>query len=95
LLKKIARSSDSVVERYLPDPFILVLILTLIVFVAGILVQGQGPLAMIRHWGGGFWGLLEFSMQMVLVLVTGWVLASSPPVRRILAAIAAMAQTPG
>jgi short-chain fatty acids transporter len=49
LLKKIARSSDSVVERYLPDPFILVLILTLIVFVADILVQGQGPLAMIRH----------------------------------------------
>lgn len=94
MLKRIARSSDSVVERYLPDPYVLVLLLTLLVFLAGILVERQGPLAMIRHWGDGFWGLLEFSMQMVLVLVTGWVLASSPPVRRVLAAIAGLARTP-
>jgi short-chain fatty acids transporter len=94
VLKRIARSSDSVVERYLPDPYVLVLLLTLLVFAAGVLVESQGPLAMVRHWGGGFWGLLEFSMQMVLVLVTGWVLASSPPVRRALAKLAGLARTP-
>lgn len=94
MLKTIARSSDSVVERYLPDPYVLVLLLTLVVFAAGVLVEGQGPLAMVRHWGDGFWGLLEFSMQMVLVLVTGWVLATSPPVRRLLAAVARAARTP-
>lgn len=95
MLKRIARSSDSVVERYLPDPYVLVLLLTLVVFAAGMVVEGQGPLAMVRHWGGGFWELLEFSMQMVLVLVTGWVLASSPPVRRVLTRIAGVARTPG
>jgi short-chain fatty acids transporter len=46
-------------------------------------------------WGDGFWGLLTFSMQMLLVLVTGFMLASSPPVKRILQKIAGTAKTPG
>ncbi len=39
---------------------------------------------MIHFWGDGFWGLLEFAMQMVLVLVTGHVLASSPVFKTLL-----------
>lgn len=46
-------------------------------------------------WGDGFWGLLTFSMQMLLVLVTGFMLASSPPVKRILQKIADTAKSPG
>ena len=34
-------------------------------------------------WGDGFWELLSFAMQMLLVLVTGFILASSPPIRRL------------
>ncbi len=45
--------------------------------------------------GDGFWGLLTFSMQMLLVLVTGFMLASSPPVKRILQKIAGTAKSPG
>jgi short-chain fatty acids transporter len=58
-------------------------------------VERQGPLQMIEHWGDGFWDLLSFAMQMVLILVTGWVLASTPLFRRILEAIARLAKTPG
>src|SRR5690606_6294709 len=43
----------------------------------------------------GFWGLLEFAMQMVLVLVTGHVLASSPVFKTLLGNLAKVAKTPG
>jgi short-chain fatty acids transporter len=95
MIKRISSFSVKLVERWLPDPFVLVLLLTLVVFVAGMAVERQGPLQMIEHWGNGFWNLLSFAMQMVLILVTGWVLASTPFFRRILEAIARLAKTPG
>ena len=95
MFKKIAMASVRLVERWLPDPFIFVLLLTLVVFVAGMGVQAQSPLAMIRHWGDGFWALLSFAMQMSLILVTGWVLATTPFFKRILSAVSTLARTPG
>ena len=95
MLQRVTSMSVRLVERWLPDPFVLVLLLTLLVFAAGVGIEAQSPVAMIEHWGKGFWGLLQFSMQMVLILVTGWVLATTPFFRRILEAIARLARTPG
>jgi short-chain fatty acids transporter len=83
------------VDRYLPDPYIFVLILTLIVMAAAMAIEGYGPIAVIGMWGNGFWDLLAFSMQMLLVLVTGFMLASTPPVKRVLVAIARSVKSPG
>ena len=82
-------------ERYLPDPFIFVVLLTLIAAAAAILFEGTHPVAVAQMWGDGFWALLAFSMQMLLVLVTGFILASSPPVKKVLALLAGLAKTPG
>ena len=95
MLKMISKPAVKLVERYLPDPYIFVLLLTLIASVAAIAIERQTPLAVLRFWGDGFWGLLTFSMQMLLVLVTGFMLASSPPVKRILQKIAGTAKSPG
>lgn len=95
MLQRVTSLSVRLVERWLPDPFVLVLLLTLLVFAAGIGVEAQSPVAMLEHWGKGFWNLLQFSMQMVLILVTGWVLATTLFFRRILEAIAKLAHTPG
>lgn len=95
MLKMISKPAVKLVERYLPDPYIFVLLLTLIASVAAIAIERQTPLAVLRFWGDGFWGLLTFSMQMLLVLVTGFMLASSPPVKRILQKIASTAKSPG
>lgn len=95
MLQRVTSLSVRLVERWLPDPFVLVLLLTLLVLAAGIGVEGQSPVAMLEHWGKGFWNLLQFSMQMVLILVTGWVLATTLFFRRILEAIAKLAHTPG
>jgi short-chain fatty acids transporter len=95
MFHKITMASVRAVERWLPDPFIFVLLLTLVVFVAGMGFEAQSPMAMIQHWGDGFWALLAFSMQMILILVTGWVLATTPFFKRILGAAAQLARTPG
>ena len=95
MFHKITMASVRAVERWLPDPFIFVLLLTLVVFLAGMGFEAQSPMAMIQHWGDGFWALLAFSMQMILILVTGWVLATTPFFKRILGAAAQLANTPG
>ncbi|OWV48859.1 short-chain fatty acid transporter [Mameliella alba] len=94
-MKGITRASVNMVERYLPDAFVLVLVLTLVVFGAGMLVEGHGPVAMAEFWGDGFWNLLSFSMQMVLILVSGFVVASTPVFKRLLQALAKLARSPG
>lgn len=82
-------------ERYLPDPYVFVAILTLLVFVLGLIFTDSGPLDMVVHWGDGFWGLLSFTMQMVVVLVAGYVLAISPVFKKLLSTLANMAKSPG
>lgn len=82
-------------QRYLPDPYLFVVLLTFVVFILGLIFTGSSPIEMVQFWGEGFWELLDFSMQMVLVLVTGHVLASSPLFKKILGGLATTAKSPG
>lgn len=95
MLRSLSRPAVTLMDRYLPDPFIFVLILTVVTASSAMLFQGTAPIQVIQMWGDGFWGLLTFSMQMLLVLVTGFILASSPPVKKFLAFLASLASTPG
>ena len=95
MLNAVAKPLVKLVERYLPDPYIFVLLLSLLVFVAAIVFEQQSPLTVAQQWGDGFWGLLSFSMQMLLVLVTGFMLASTPLVSKLLDRLAMLASTAG
>jgi short-chain fatty acids transporter len=95
MLNAAAKPLVKLVDRYLPDPYIFVLLLSIVVFVAAVLVEQRSPLQVLQYWGDGFWGLLSFSMQMLLVLVTGFMLASTPLVKTILNRLALLAKSPG
>lgn len=69
-----------VVERWMPSPFLFAIILSYVVFIAGIAIEGAGPGDMVSYWFDGFWAFLEFAMQMVLILMTGFVIAYHPRV---------------
>ena len=43
---------------------------------------GASPMEVLTGWYNGIWMLLEFGMQMVLILATGYAIALSPPVAR-------------
>lgn len=94
MFKKFTNGCVNVINRWLPDPFILAIILTIIVYIAAIFVTGLGPMEILSAWGGsdGFWGLLAFSMQMALVLVLGSGMAYAPVCKKALGAIAALAK---
>ncbi len=95
MLKSISRPAVRLVDRYLPDPYVFVLALTVVAALVAMVVERESPVAVMRYWGDGFWDLLTFSMQMLLVLVTGYMMASTPPIRKLLARIAGRATSPG
>lgn len=82
MFKKLSNGCVNLVNRFLPDPFIFCIILTVIVFIAAIPATGTGPVEIIGAWGTGVWGLLAFSMQMALVLVLGNAFANAPLLRK-------------
>ncbi|MGN0719798.1 MAG: short-chain fatty acid transporter [Anaerovoracaceae bacterium] len=93
MFKKFTNGCVRVVNRWLPDPFLFAIILTIVVFIASMLGTQQGPMQLVQAWGqdSGFWGLLAFSMQMALVLVLGSAMASATVCKKALGAIAATA----
>jgi short-chain fatty acids transporter len=87
-------------ERWIPDAYVFALVATALVVGAAwlALLPAHGALGAAREaaatWGGGFWELLPFTLQMALVIITGYVLATTPPVYRAIAALAAWPRTP-
>jgi short-chain fatty acids transporter len=67
-----------------PDCFLFAIVLTFIIFIMGMTIAGKGLFEMIQFWYKGFWGFLAFSMQMVLIIVTGYTLAVTPIGNKIL-----------
>jgi short-chain fatty acids transporter len=81
-------------ERWVPDAFIFALLATLIVVAAGVLVTPSSLLEVVDAWGRGFWDLIPFTLQMSLVIITGHVLATSPPMQRLIRFLAAWPTAP-
>ena len=69
------------VERWMPSPFLFAILLTYVAAIAAIISEGVSVPEIARSWYGGFWSLLQFAMQMVIILVTGCVVAYHPRVR--------------
>ncbi|MGI4951346.1 MAG: short-chain fatty acid transporter [Janthinobacterium lividum] len=87
--------STYVFERIMPDAFVLAIGLTALVAGAAAVFAPRGTLPVIlASWYGGLFGILGFAFQMILVLVTGHVLAHAPVVQRGLRAMVSLTRTP-
>lgn len=76
-------------ERWFPDAFALALVAVGIVFVASTAVSGS--MTQSAQWfGAGFWDLVTFTMQMTLIIVTGYAVATAPPVYAVIRRMAAI-----
>ena len=82
------------VQRWLPEPFIFAIILTLVAGCLAMPICQQTPLEVVEHWGDGVWNLLAFAMQMSLVLVCGSTLAAAPVVKKAISSLANIPRTP-
>src|SRR5262245_39433246 len=81
-------------ERWIPDAFIFALLATFLVLTAAIATTPSTLPEVVDAWGRGFWELIPFTLQMSLIIITGHVLATSPPMGRAIHAIASWPRTP-
>ncbi len=78
MISKLGQRFTDLFQKNMPDAFVFALILTLVTAIGSILWVGASPLEVLESWYTGFWTLLEFGMQMVLLIVTGYCIALSP-----------------
>ena len=88
-LARVMRPVNSLVERFIPSAFVFAVVLTFVVALAALLLTDAGPVDVLTGWGDGLSGLLAFMTQMALVLLLGYMLANTGPVRRLLERLAA------
>jgi short-chain fatty acids transporter len=81
---RVVRFFVGLAERYLPDAFLFAVVLTLITFLLAIIFVTPNILDLIGAWYSGLWNILTFALQMALILLTGYVVAQSPPISRFL-----------
>jgi short-chain fatty acids transporter len=80
--------------RWMPDAFAVALLLTFVTFALSVTVASFPAQAALASWGDNFWNLLKFTNQITLTLLLGYAFANTPPVQRLLLAIASLARTP-
>lgn len=80
-------------ERWFPDALVFAFMAVIIVFLAGLLL-GTGVSDLIRYFGEGFWSLIPFTMQMAMIIIGGYVVATSPPVYRLICRLSQIPRTP-
>ena len=92
------------VRKVMPDPFVLAILLTFVTLISAMAFHGS-PGELVAGWKAYIFGpkkadgsvqqaFLYFAFQMVLMLVTGHALASSPPFSRLISKLGALPSTP-
>jgi short-chain fatty acids transporter len=93
VLTRIGMALSDWAERWFPDALVFAMLAIVVVFVAGLSV-GSTASDLITDFGDGFWELVPFTMQMAMIVIGGYVVASSPPVARIMRWLASIPRTP-
>lgn len=89
------RPLNAFVERYIPSAYLLAVFLTLVVAITALIITDAGPDDVLVGWGDGLSGLLEFTMQMVLILLLGHMLAHTGPVHNLLVRLGSVPRSEG
>ncbi len=79
-------------ERWFPDAFALALVAVIIVY-AACLAIGSPPIQTAEWFGAGFWDLVAFTMQMTMIIISGYALATARPVYAVIRWMASIPKT--
>ncbi|WP_339706081.1 TIGR00366 family protein [uncultured Kriegella sp.] len=81
MLTKLGEKFTALFQKYMPNAFVFAMLLTLLTGLIALIWLDTTPLKIIKGWYNGFWSLLEFGMQIVLIIITGFTIALSPIVK--------------
>lgn len=69
-------------QKYMPDPSVFAVLLTLLAFLMAIGITDTTVFQAIENWYKGLWQLLVFAMQMCLMMITGAAITETPLVKK-------------
>ena len=79
--------------RWVPDSMVFVLGLSVAIYIMAWALTPHGPIELVNDWVKGFWVLLTFSMQMCILMITGFTVADSKLIRRGITWMVSLPQT--
>jgi len=80
-------------EKWFPDAYVFAAIAVVVVVIAA-LCLGRTPMQISVDFGKSFWNLIPFTMQMAFIVIGGYIVAVSAPVRKGIAVLARYPKTP-
>ena len=105
MIAKLGQTLSKLSARFVPDPFVIVLALTLLTFAISFvfgdkvaaLSASERARALADGWFADFYGtgLMKFALQMCIVLITGHALALSRPMQSLIRRVCGVANSPG
>lgn len=90
LLIRMGNSFTRVSQKYMPDPTIFAIALTILAFLLAMLMKRLSPAAVLGNWYAGLWELLTFAMQMAICIIGGAVVADAPVAKRAINRVASL-----
>ncbi len=94
MLEKFGERCEKFVRAFMPDPFSLVLILTIIAFGLALWVMGTNPKELVSLWNAGFWEILVFTMQTALIVMLTEAISESRIVQRSMSRLTSVPTSP-
>ena len=80
-------------QKYLPDALPIVFFMTLLVVILALIFTDSSIIDIANDWYQGFWSLLTFTINIVMLMFTGTMVANSAPVSKGLTKIAKIPKT--
>ena len=62
MINKILMFFVNLMQKYLPDPFTIAWLITLVVCALALIFTPATPLDLANYWGSSFFGILSFAM---------------------------------
>ncbi len=94
MISKLGEKLTVLFQKYMPDAFVFAILLTLITALIAFFWLDASLLKIIESWYDGFWSLMEFGMQIVLIIITGFAIALSPIIKKGIDKLTLLIKTP-
>ncbi|KAB2336700.1 short-chain fatty acid transporter [Cytobacillus depressus] len=93
LLARMGFSLANWSERWFPDAYIFAAVAVVLIAIIALLM-GRTPVEIGVDFGTHYWDLIPFTMQMAFIIITGYVVASSRPVHKLIAKLSEIPKSP-
>jgi short-chain fatty acids transporter len=87
IFNSLSKPFVKLVERYYPDAFIFVIVLSVLTFALAIVSTDSTAIEVLEAWGNGLPKLFTFTAQITIIMISAHALAHTKPVENILSKI--------